>query len=496
MRDPALASVYVDYFNETHGMVRDTMRRFVNEAVKPHIDAWEEAGAFPREIYPQAGQPGLAEHRPSDRVWRLGRQDVFLKVAASELMRSGSGGFVASLGSLDIGLPPAGLAHGLGGAQGTHRAAGARGREDHRPGHHRAQRRLGCGQPHPRGATATTTWSTAPRPSSPRARADYYTVAVRTGEAGFGGVSLLLIEKGTPGFTVGRKLKKMGWWASDTAELFFQDCRVPAENLLGPENSGFFTIMANFQAERLSLAIMAYMTAQLALEQCLAYVKERTTFGKPLSKHQVIRHKLAEMATQVNVAREYTYRCAARMQAGESAIAEVSMAKNFATSVSTMVTDEAVQIFGGMGYMRESLVERLYRDNRILSIGGGTHEIMNEIISEATGVVTDMAMPPLLSGLRVLDLTRNLPGRLPRACWPTWAPPSSRWSRPRVTRRGRWRRCSRRSTTARNAAASTSAAAPTSTACAPGCRRPTCCSTASAPVCCRAWGWMRPRCTR
>ncbi|HAU58394.1 MAG TPA: acyl-CoA dehydrogenase, partial [Comamonadaceae bacterium] len=197
---------------------------------------------------------------------------------------------------------------------------------------------------------------------------------------------LLLIEKGTPGFSVGRNLKKMGWWASDTAELFFQDCRVPAANLLGPENSGFFTIMANFQAERLSLAIMAYMTAQLALEQCLAYVKERTAFGKPLSKHQVIRHKLAEMSTQVNVAREYAYRCAARMQAGESAIAEVSMAKNFATSVSTMVTHEAVQIFGGMGYMRESLVERLYRDNRILSIGGGTHEIMNEIIAKQLGL--------------------------------------------------------------------------------------------------------------
>ena len=142
----------------------------------------------------------------------------------------------------------------------------------------------------------------------------------------------------------------------------------------------------NFQAERLSLAIMATMTAQLALEQCLAYVKERTTFGKPLSKHQVIRHKLAEMATQVDVAREYAYRCAARMQAGESAIAEVSMAKNFATSVSTMVTDEAVQIFGGMGFMRESLVERLYRDNRILSIGGGTHEIMNEIIAKQLGL--------------------------------------------------------------------------------------------------------------
>ena len=177
----------------------------------------------------------------------------------------------------------------------------------------------------------------------------------------------------------------MGWWASDTAELFFQDCRVPAENLLGPENSGFFTIMANFQAERLSLAVMAYMTAQLALEQCLAYVKERTTFGKPLSKHQVIRHKLAEMATQVDVARS-TLTAAPRACRRASAIAEVSMAKNFATSVSTMVTDEAVQIFGGMGFMRESLVERLYRDNRILSIGGGTHEIMNEIIAKQLGL--------------------------------------------------------------------------------------------------------------
>src|SRR5690606_14094310 len=217
-------------------------------------------------------------------------------------------------------------------------------------------------------------------------RADYYTVAVRTGEPGFGGVSLLLIERGTPGFTTGQPLRKMGWWASDTAELFFQDCRVPATHLLGPENSGFMTIMANFQSERLSLAVMGYMTAQMALEASLAYVKERVTFGKPLSKHQVIRHKLAEMATQVDIARQYTYRCATLMAAGKPAITEVSMAKNFAARVSDEVTHEAVQIFGGMGYMRESLVERLYRDSRLLSIGGGTHEIMNEIISKQLGL--------------------------------------------------------------------------------------------------------------
>ena len=388
MRDKALSSVYVDYFNETHGMVRDTMRRFVNEAVKPHIDSWEEAGGFPREIYQQAGSLGLLGIGHPTAFGGSGEQDVFLKVAASEeLMRSGSGGFVASLGSLDIGLPPVWR---MGSDELKQRIV---------PQVLAGEKIIALAITEPSGGSDVANLKTrAVRDGdhyvvngsktfiTSGARADYYTVAVRTGEAGFGGVSLLLIEKGTPGFTVGRNLKKMGWWASDTAELFFQDCRVPAENLLGPENSGFFTIMANFQAERLSLAIMATMTAQLALEQCLAYVKERTTFGKPLSKHQVIRHKLAEMSTQVDVAREYAYRCAARMQGGESASAEVSMAKNFATSVSTMVTNEAVQIFGGMGYMRESLVERLYRDNRILSIGGGTHEIMNEIIAKQIGL--------------------------------------------------------------------------------------------------------------
>ncbi|AVO42813.1 acyl-CoA dehydrogenase family protein [Simplicispira suum] len=388
MRDPALSGVYVSYFNETHGMVRDTMRRFVNEAVKPHIDAWEEAGAFPREVYQQAGSLGLLGIGHPTEFGGAGEQDVFLKVAASEeLMRSGSGGFVASLGSLDIGLPP------------VWRVGSEALKARVVPQVIAGEKIIALAITEPSGGSDVANLKTrAVRDGdhyvvngsktfiTSGARADYYTVAVRTGEAGFGGVSLLLIEKDTPGFTVGRNLKKMGWWASDTAELFFQDCCVPADNLLGPENSGFFTIMANFQAERLSLAVMAYMTAQLALEQCLAYVKERVTFGKPLSKHQVIRHKLAEMATQVDVAREYAYRCAARMQAGDSAIAEVSMAKNFATSVSSMVTDEAVQIFGGMGFMRESLVERLYRDNRILSIGGGTHEIMNEIIGKQLGL--------------------------------------------------------------------------------------------------------------
>lgn len=384
MSDHTVATGFVDYFNDTHQMARQTARRFIDQAVKPHMDEWEEAGTFPRELYKQAGDLGLLSIGHPAAYGGTGETDVFLKVAVSEeLMRSGSGGWVASMGSLDIGLPPVwrmGLdalkdrvvpqvlsgekiaALAITEPSGGSDVANLKTRAV-RDGDHYV-------------VNGSKTFITS------GIRADYYTVAVRTGEPGFAGVSLLLIEKGTPGFTTGKPLKKMGWWASDTAELFFEDCRVPVGNLLGPENSGFLTIMANFQAERLSLAVMAYMTAQLALEQCLDYVKERSTFGKPLSKHQVIRHKLAEMATKVDVAREYAYRCAARMAAGKPAITEVSMAKNFATTVADEVTHEAVQIFGGMGYMRESLVERLYRDNRILSIGGGTHEIMNEIIAK------------------------------------------------------------------------------------------------------------------
>jgi len=387
-QDAARESPFGSYFNATHEAARDAARRYVAQAVKPHIDAWEEAGTFPREIYTEIGALGLLGIGHPEALGGSGEGDVFLKVAVSEeLMRSGSGGFVASMGSLDIALPP------------VWRTGSAALKQRVVPAVLSGEKIAALAITEPGGGSDVANLRTravrdgdhyvvngAKTFITSGCRADYYTVAVRTGEAGYGGISLLLIERNAPGFTIGRNLKKMGWWASDTAELFFQDCRVPAAQLLGIENAGFMTIMMNFQAERLALAVMAYMTAQLALEQCLDYVKARVTFGKPLAKHQVIRHRVAEMATQVDVAREYAYRCAARMAAGKSAIKEVSMAKNFATTVAAQVTDQAVQIFGGMGYMRESLVERLYRDCRILSIGGGTHEIMNEIISKQLGL--------------------------------------------------------------------------------------------------------------
>ncbi len=378
----------LDYFNDTHRMVRESTRKFVEKEILPHIDEWEEAGEFPRELYTKAASIGLLGIGHPEAYGGAGESDVFLKVAASEeLMRSTSGGLVASLGSLDIGLPPVWK-------WGTDEL-----KERIVPPVLRGEKIIALAITEPGGGSDVANLRTrAVRDGdhyvvngsktfiTSGVRADYYTVAVRTGDTGFGGVSLLLIEKGTPGFSVGRNLKKTGWWASDTAELFFEDCRIPAANLIGPENGGFFCIMTNFQMERLMLCVMATMTAQLALEHSIDYVKQREAFGRTLAGFQVTRHKLAEMATLVEASREFTYRVAAKIQAGQNCVKEVSMAKNFATNVSDRVTYDAVQLFGGMGFMRESVVERLSRDNRILAIGGGTYEIMNEVIAKQLGL--------------------------------------------------------------------------------------------------------------
>ncbi|MCJ8167889.1 acyl-CoA dehydrogenase family protein [Atopomonas sediminilitoris] len=381
-------SAFTEYFTAEHQLVRDSVRRFVEREVLPQVADWEEAESFPRELYQQAGAAGILGIGFPEQYGGSYEGDVFAKVAASEeLMRSGSGGLVAGLGSLDIGLPPV-LKWGKPAL-----------RERVVPEVLSGEKIIALAITEPSGGSDVANLKTRAvrdgdyyRVTGSKTfitsgeRADYYTVAVRTGGEGFGGVSLLLIEKGTPGFTVGRSLKKMGWWASDTAELFFDDCRVPVEHLIGAENMGFACIMANFQSERLSLAIMANMTSQLALEEAMRWAKEREAFGKPIGKFQVLKHRLAEMATQLEVSREFTYRQAAKMAAGKSVIKEISMAKNFATDVSDRITYDATQLLGGMGFMRESLVERLYRDNRILSIGGGTREIMNEIISKQMGL--------------------------------------------------------------------------------------------------------------
>ncbi|MBW2508059.1 MAG: acyl-CoA dehydrogenase family protein, partial [Deltaproteobacteria bacterium] len=216
-------------------------------------------------------------------------------------------------------------------------------------------------------------------------RADFVTAAVRTGGEGHGGISMLVIESDTPGFSVSSKLKKTGWWASDTAELAFEDCRVPVSNLIGQEGAGFLIIMMNFVTERLFIAGQCVAIAELAYREAVRYAKERHAFGKSLAGFQVIRHKLADMATQIAAARALTGECVTRYLKGEQTPALAAMAKNAATDACSAVCDQAVQIHGGYGYMREYVVERLYRDARLYPIGGGTREIMNEIISKVEG---------------------------------------------------------------------------------------------------------------
>ena len=376
-------ATFQEYFGPAHEMVRRSVKEFVDKEILPNIEDWEEMNEFPRTLYKKAGDVGiLGVGYPDEYGGTPG--DIFFQVGAwEEIMRCGSGGVAAGLGSLNIAIPPI-LNQGT--AEQKERFA--------RPvilGDKIAA--LAISEPGG-GSDVAGLQTTAVRENdhyvvngsktfiTSGCRADQITCAARTGGPGAQGISLLVIEAGTPGYSVSEKLKKTGWWASDTAQIFLDNCKVPVENLIGEENQGFYGIMENFQSERLQLAVMANMTSQMALEASLQYVNQREAFGKPLAGFQVLRHKIVDMATLVEVSREFTYRVAAKIGAGLNQVKEISMAKNFACSTSDKLTYDAVQIFGGYGFMRGYPVERLYRDNRVLSIGGGTTEIMNEIISK------------------------------------------------------------------------------------------------------------------
>jgi acyl-CoA dehydrogenase len=376
--------MHEEYFTEEHNVFRNTVRKFVEKEIKPNIEHWEEEAEFPLGLYKKLADEGLlaltypAEYGGADA-------DAFMSIIFTEEMIKGSGsiGLVAGLGSHAIALPPI---MKLGTEEQKQKflvpvLAGEK------------VAALGITEPNA-GSDVANIKTRAVRDGdyyivngaktfiTSGCRANFITAAVRTGEPGYKGISLLVIDSSTPGFSVSRKIKKMGWWSSDTAELSFVDCPVPVENLIGGEGMGFVGIMINFQTERLALAVMAAAAAELALEESIKYAKERSAFGRPISGFQVTRHKLVDMATKVKVAKEFNYRVAAKMAAGQDATADVAMAKNFACEICDKVVYDAVQIHGGYGYAREYAVERLYRDSRILSIGGGTTEIMKEIISK------------------------------------------------------------------------------------------------------------------
>jgi acyl-CoA dehydrogenase len=368
--------------------LRETVRAFITRDVLPYQDEWEQTGELPRWLHERAADAGLIGLSYPEAVGGGGGDAIDALVLAEEFhYAGGASGVFASLFTSGISLP-----HIVTAGDADQIARWVRPTID---GEKIGS--LAITEPDG-GSDVANIRATAKRDGSDYVvngaktyitsgvRADFVVTAVRTGDAGAHGISLLVVEKGTPGFTVSRKLSKMGWLASDTAELSYADVRVPATNLVGEENSGFIQIAQNFVAERIGLAVQSYACAQRSLDVTVDWCRLRETFGRPLISRQPVQNTLAEMARRIEVARVYTRSIAARAAAGETnLVREACFAKNTAVEAGTWVVDQAVQLHGGMGYMRESEVERQYRDMRIMGIGGGTNEILTGLAAKMLG---------------------------------------------------------------------------------------------------------------
>ncbi len=367
--------------------LREMATEFVRREVAPYLQDWEDAGEVPRSLHLAAAKQGLLGVSFPESVGGEGG-DLLDSIAVQEAMfeAGASSGLMAALFTGGIALPHIA-------------ASGNADLVDRFVRPTLAGATIGAlAVTEPGGGSDVAAIRTTARRDGDEyvvdgtktfitsgVRADFVTVAVRTREPGAGGISLLVVEKSTPGFTVDRSLAKMGWHCSDTAELGFASCRVPAANLVGAENSGFAQIAEQFVVERIALAVHGYGIAGRALALTAAYVKDREAFGKPLVANQVVRHRLVEMHRQVDVARSYVHAIAARHVSGDDVVAEACLAKQTAVETAVAVCDAAVQLHGGAGYLHGTEVERHYRDARILPIGGGATEVLTDLAARLLG---------------------------------------------------------------------------------------------------------------
>jgi len=376
-------------FTDEHEQLRDSIRRFVAAELRPHVAEWEDAEWFPNDVFTRMGELGYLGLKYPEQYGGQGGDYLHDAVLAEELTGAGSGGLSAGIGAhIGIATPP----------------IWKFGTEDQK------QRFLA---PAIRGERIAALGITEPGAGSDVAgirtfagkvdggyvvngsktfitngvRADFVVTAVKTTqEGGHQGLSFMVLEKEMEGYAVSKKLEKLGWRASDTAELAFDDVFVPDENLLGEENKGFYLIMANFQWERLVMALGSVASMARMVERSVAYASERTAFGRPIGQHQAIRHKIAEMAVKHEASRSLTYHALRLFTSGQDALREVTEAKLLSQRAAYEVADDALQIHGGAGYMKEYEIERAVRDTRLGPIGGGTDEVMKEILGKQLGL--------------------------------------------------------------------------------------------------------------
>jgi acyl-CoA dehydrogenase len=377
-------------FGPEHSELRDTIGRWVREEIAPNVDEWERLREFPRELYNRAGELGFLGLKYPTALGGQGGDYVHDAVWAEELAYAGaSGGVGAGLGAhTGIATPP------------IFRFGTAEQHERWLRPAIRGEKVAALGITEPGAGSDVASIRTFARKVpggyvvngsktfiTNGVRADLLVCALKTTEeGGHQGISFLVLERDMPGYEVARKLEKMGWHSSDTAELSFTDVEVPDENLLGEENRGFHLIMANFAWERLLMALGAVGGMRRLVETAVAYTGEREAFGRPIGHFQVIRHKVAEMATKMEACRALTYHALREYVDGRDAIKVVTMAKLASQRACLEVADECLQIHGGYGYMREYGVERAVRDARLGPIGGGTDEVMKEILGKQLGL--------------------------------------------------------------------------------------------------------------
>jgi citronellyl-CoA dehydrogenase len=377
------------FFSEEHEMFRGMVRQWVESELTPHVEAWEEAEIFPKDVFRKAGAQSLLGLKYDEAYGGSGLDYWYTVVYCEELIRSRCAGVnMALMVQSDMATP---VIHDLG----THEqkeeflAPAITGE---------AVACLGVSEPGA-GSDVVGMRTTAERVGDEwvingaktfitnGTQADFVTLVCKTNpEAGHGGVSILLVPTDVKGFSVGKKLKKLGNKASDTAELFFSDCRIPARYLLGEEGHGFYYLMQNFQGERLVAAISAVAGAQYTIEKSLEYGESRQAFGRPITKFQVWRHEFATMLSELEAARRLTYFAADLYNRGVECVTEISMAKLVACELANRIADRCLQFHGGWGYMDEYDISRVWRDMRLLTIGGGTSEVMKEIIAKGKGL--------------------------------------------------------------------------------------------------------------